>query len=538
MEQAEQQSKQQQQQQKKQQKGKPLPLPGFSNGSKAQQSSSSPAKAAAAAGAKSPPLAKTPTVAPPAAAAAAAAASSSQSSKQNDAMSWRVRRRPPAFVSPENGTPIVQPQKPSDLVTQENPGDRASAKTGGRSRDRSSASAAAAATATAAAAAAAGVTQQPAHFPPPPMPPYRKERSSGSLRAPIIFSLCFPGWFNRQTAGKGVKIPKADVRIDPPPELVPFLPPQLPKDQQQQIALKAAAAAAAAPQLLQGKKTLVLDLDETLVRSTFAKPSVYTFIIKVDLDGKERPIYINKRPGVTLFLNEVAKLFEVVIFTASVSKYADPVMDKLDPTKLCSWRLFREYCTYIDGVFVKDLSLLGRDLKNIIIIDNSTRAYLWHAENAIPIKSWFEDPHDRELLDLIPILQSLASVSLKALACARHSSGDPRRSSPSELSFSRQHEENLKHNLQQQQQQQQQLLLLLLLLLLQQLLLLLLLLLVLYLNPGKSQRSSSSSSSSSRCMHACMHLQQRQQHEQQQHQQHEQQQQQQQQIRSCSSRRM
>ncbi|KAL8270915.1 hypothetical protein Esti_005169 [Eimeria stiedai] len=388
MEEADQPSQQQQQQHKQQQQqqlGQPaLSLSGVSNGSKAGPSNSSAGPlqaeaeaepAASAAAARSTPLPKRHPAAAPAAAAAA-------SLKQRHATSWRVRRRPPAFMSPEapeNGSSAaVQQQRTSDLITQERPRDRASTRTG-RSRDRSSS-----------AAAAAGATSQPAHFPPPPMPPCRSERNSGSLRAPIILSVCFPGWFSRQSAGKGVKIPKPDVRIDPPPELVPFLPPQLPKDK--------------------GKKTLVLDLDETLVRSTFAKPAFYTFVIKVELDGKERPIYINKRPGVTLFLNEVAKLFEVVIFTASVSKYADPVVDQLDPTKLCSWRLFREYCTYMDGVFVKDLSLLGRDLKNIVIIDNSTRAYLWHAENAIPIKSWFEDPHDRELLDLIPILKSLAFV--------------------------------------------------------------------------------------------------------------------------------
>ncbi|CDJ42820.1 NLI interacting factor-like phosphatase domain-containing protein, putative [Eimeria tenella] len=90
--------------------------------------------------------------------------------------------------------------------------------------------------------------------------------------------------------------------------------------------------------------------------------------------------------------------------------YADLVVDKIDPHKLCSYRLFREYCTYQSGAFIKDLSLLGRELRNVIIIDNSTKAYLWHMENAIPIKSWFDDPNDTELLDLIPILRSLATV--------------------------------------------------------------------------------------------------------------------------------
>lgn len=61
-------------------------------------------------------------------------------------------------------------------------------------------------------------------------------------------------------------------------------------------------------------------------------------------------------------------------------------------------------------IYVKDLSKLGRDLKNVIIVDNNPDAYLWHKENAIPIRSWYDDQNDCELKDLIPILQKLAKV--------------------------------------------------------------------------------------------------------------------------------
>jgi RNA polymerase II subunit A small phosphatase-like protein len=59
---------------------------------------------------------------------------------------------------------------------------------------------------------------------------------------------------------------------------------------------------------------------------------------------------------------------------------------------------------------VKDLSLLGRDLKSTLIIDNSPSCYLFHPSNAIPITSWFEDPQDVELDNLIPFLEDLKKV--------------------------------------------------------------------------------------------------------------------------------
>jgi carboxy-terminal domain RNA polymerase II polypeptide A small phosphatase len=56
------------------------------------------------------------------------------------------------------------------------------------------------------------------------------------------------------------------------------------------------------------------------------------------------------------------------------------------------------------------LGRIGRDLKNIIIIDNSAASYLFHPENAIPIESWFDDPNDRDLMELVPFLKDLAKA--------------------------------------------------------------------------------------------------------------------------------
>jgi RNA polymerase II subunit A small phosphatase-like protein len=49
-------------------------------------------------------------------------------------------------------------------------------------------------------------------------------------------------------------------------------------------------------------------------------------------------------------------------------------------------------------------------MEDSIIIDNSPASYVFHPNNAVPISSWFNDPHDTELTDLIPFLTDLATT--------------------------------------------------------------------------------------------------------------------------------
>ncbi|ORX96004.1 NIF-domain-containing protein [Basidiobolus meristosporus CBS 931.73] len=160
----------------------------------------------------------------------------------------------------------------------------------------------------------------------------------------------------------------------------------------------------------QGRKCLVLDLDETLVHSSFKVVEQADFVIPVEIEGQYHNVYVLKRPGVDEFLKEVGKSFEIVVFTASLAKYADPVLDMLDIHKVVHYRLFRESCYNYGGNYVKDLSQLGRDIREVMILDNSPASYIFHPTNAVPVSSWFNDPHDTELLDLVPFLEDLKDV--------------------------------------------------------------------------------------------------------------------------------
>jgi len=132
--------------------------------------------------------------------------------------------------------------------------------------------------------------------------------------------------------------------------------------------------------------------------------------MSIELENVIHKVYVRKRPGVDNFLRVVGEKFEVVVFTASLAKYADPLLDILDRSRLVKKRLFREACVQHYGNYVKDLSHLGRPLTNVIIIDNSPFSYMFQPDNAIPITSWFNDKADRQLYDLLPFLEQLMYV--------------------------------------------------------------------------------------------------------------------------------
>ena len=161
------------------------------------------------------------------------------------------------------------------------------------------------------------------------------------------------------------------------------------------------------------KNTLVLDLDETLVHSDLeqtADRSGADFSFPVHFNNQKHVVNVKKRPFLAEFMEFAARHFEVVVFTASQRVYAERLLDTLDPDAvLVKHRLYREACVLVDGNYMKDLSVIGRDLSRVVIVDNSPQAFGFQTENGVPIESWFDDPNDAQLLKLIPLLARLAA---------------------------------------------------------------------------------------------------------------------------------
>ena len=152
-------------------------------------------------------------------------------------------------------------------------------------------------------------------------------------------------------------------------------------------------------------KILVLDLDETLVHCSFHPPEYYDDCVVINIDGMEYEVYVQKRPNLEEFLADVLDKFYVVIFTASLSQYANPIIDLICPTLPPQQRLFRESCTFVDGLYIKDLTIFQTPLDQIIIVDNNPCSFLFHPANAILSDTWEGDPEDNQLITFIlPVL--------------------------------------------------------------------------------------------------------------------------------------
>ena len=166
----------------------------------------------------------------------------------------------------------------------------------------------------------------------------------------------------------------------------------------------------------QNKKTLILDLDETLIHSDLDliykdhETTLYFDSEDDEILGKNVPIPLILRPNLFDFLNYVYDKFELIIFTASHKNYADKIIDYIEKDKrYFSLRLYRQHCIFIKpGIYIKDLRIFkNRDLKNIILIDNSIFSFSNQLSNGILITSFYHDKEDDFLLSLKDYLEYL-----------------------------------------------------------------------------------------------------------------------------------
>ena len=140
------------------------------------------------------------------------------------------------------------------------------------------------------------------------------------------------------------------------------------------------------------QKTLVIDLDETLIHSLAKGGRMSSgHMVEVKLSspvgfggttlGPQHPIlyYVHKRPHCDEFLRKVCNWYKLVVFTASVQEYADPVIDWLEQERsFFAGRYYRQHCTFRNGAYIKDLSSVESDLSRVMILDNSPMSYIFH----------------------------------------------------------------------------------------------------------------------------------------------------------------
>lgn len=153
-----------------------------------------------------------------------------------------------------------------------------------------------------------------------------------------------------------------------------------------------------APELRGRIKTLVLDLENTLVHREWTRANGWK---------------IYKRPGVQDFLYQMGQYYEIVIYTDEPNVYADPIINKLDTHRVIPYRLYRQDTQYHNGGHVRDLSKLNRDLSGVLFVSANPEAWQFQPENTLKLRPWTKEPSDTLLLDLLPFLQMVATKGVR-----------------------------------------------------------------------------------------------------------------------------
>lgn len=149
------------------------------------------------------------------------------------------------------------------------------------------------------------------------------------------------------------------------------------------------------PQDIPVPHTLVLDLEKTLVSSSWDRKYGWRHA---------------KRPGVDKFLRDMAQYYEIVLYSPSIDGVAIPVVESLDKDGYIRHRLFRDATHYYNGVHVKDLRRLNRNLNRMVVLDDDPAEVQFNPENLICVEP-YEDPTDRNddtLARITPFLIELA----------------------------------------------------------------------------------------------------------------------------------
>ena len=140
--------------------------------------------------------------------------------------------------------------------------------------------------------------------------------------------------------------------------------------------------------------SLVLDLDETLV--SYQKNSSKVLL----------------RPGLKSFLHNMKKIYELILFTSATHEYVDPIVNYIEKDeKYFDYILYRKHLSFDEkGEYFKNLNLLNRNYKNIIIVDDTEKNFKLHKSNGICLKPFYGE--NDNILNIL--MQILVQIKLDA----------------------------------------------------------------------------------------------------------------------------
>ena len=158
------------------------------------------------------------------------------------------------------------------------------------------------------------------------------------------------------------------------------------------------------------KYSLVLDLDETLIsfQKNYYNNNTNNFINLLNTR-------LILRPGLFEFLQNMKQYYELILFSSGTCDYVDPIVRLIEKNKkFFEFVLYRQHISFDErGQYFKNLNLLNRNLRNIIIVDDIERNFKFHKENGICIKPFYGDfERDKNILNLLA--QILIKIRINA----------------------------------------------------------------------------------------------------------------------------
>lgn len=112
-------------------------------------------------------------------------------------------------------------------------------------------------------------------------------------------------------------------------------------------------------------------------------------------------IVIDLRPGLRDFLKDLARKYEIVLFSDEDSQFMDEVISTVDPyNQYFKYAFGREFFTLTRGRYMKDYTYFNRDFANVVIVDFGEKQTLNKNENLVVIGPYNGENSDNSLNEL------------------------------------------------------------------------------------------------------------------------------------------
>ena len=149
-------------------------------------------------------------------------------------------------------------------------------------------------------------------------------------------------------------------------------------------------------------------MDETMIRTYREDQDEETEDFRFLIEGFDEQFRVKLRPGLLEFLEDVSCHYRLAVFTAGKEAYARPILKHIDPQgKFFERMLFQHHCD--QTTFAKDITLIEKDLSNVVLLDNNPNAFLQPRNGMSIIDFYGENDLDRELAMVSGFLKSCSN---------------------------------------------------------------------------------------------------------------------------------